>query len=67
MAVYDPKKDTWTMVAPPFGPDWDFIGDSPWTMLANGHLLLGNKLNKHMAELDPDDPDLDRGLQLRQG
>jgi hypothetical protein len=53
MAVYDPQKDTWTMVAPPFGPDWDFIGDSPWTLLNNGHLLLGSKFNKAMAELDP--------------
>jgi hypothetical protein len=54
MAIYDPQADKWTMVAPPFGPGWDFIGDSPWTMLANGHVLLGNKLNKRMAELDPE-------------
>jgi hypothetical protein len=54
MAIYDPKKDKWTMVAPPSGPAWDFIGDSPWTMLSNGHPLLGNKLNKKMAELDPE-------------
>ena len=53
MAIYDPKADKWTMVAPPFGPDWDFIGDSPWTLLANGHLLLGEKFTKAMAELDP--------------
>jgi hypothetical protein len=51
MAVYDPKADTWTMVAPPHG--WDFIGDSPWTTLANGHFMLGNKLTKQVAELDP--------------
>ena len=53
MAIYDPKTDTWTMVAPPFGPDWDFIGDSPWTLLPNGHLLLGEKFTKAMAEFDP--------------
>ena len=53
MAVYDPRKDKWTMVAGPSGPGWDFIGDSPWTLLPNGHLLLGNKLNKRMADLDP--------------
>ena len=53
MAIYDPKADTWTMVAPPSGPDWDFIGDSPWTLLPNGHLLLGEKFTKAMAELDP--------------
>jgi hypothetical protein len=53
MAVYDPKADKWTMVAPPSGPDWGFIGDSPWTLLPNGHLLLGEKFTKAMAELDP--------------
>ena len=53
MAIYDPKTDKWTMVAPPFGPDWDFIGDLPWTLLPNGHLLLGEKFTKAMAELDP--------------
>ena len=53
MAVYDPRGDKWTMVAGPSGPGWDFIGDSPWTLLPNGHLLLGNKLNKRMADLDP--------------
>jgi Galactose oxidase, central domain len=29
MAVYDPKADKWTMVAPPSGPDRGFVGDSP--------------------------------------
>jgi hypothetical protein len=55
MAIYDPNADTWTMIAPPFNPagDWDFIGDSPWTMLANGHVLLGEKFTKAMAEFDP--------------
>jgi len=51
MAVYDPKKDKWTMIEPP--SDWEFIGDSPWTLLSNGHLLLGQKLTKRAAELDP--------------
>jgi hypothetical protein len=53
MAIYDPKADSWTMVAPPTGPEWDFIGDSPWTLLPNGHLLLGHKFSKAMAEFDP--------------
>jgi hypothetical protein len=53
MAIYDPKADTWTMVAPPFGDDWQFIGDSPWTLLPNGHLLLGEKFTEHMSEFDP--------------
>jgi hypothetical protein len=51
MAVYDPTKDKWTMIEPP--SDWDFIGDSPWTVLSNGDLLLGDKLSKRAAELDP--------------
>ena len=51
MAVYDPVKETWTMIEPP--SDWGFIGDSPWTVLSNGHLLLGQKLTKRAAELDP--------------
>jgi hypothetical protein len=53
MAIYDPKADSWTMVAPPTGPQWDFIGDSPWTLLPNGKLLLGHKFSKAMAEFDP--------------
>src|SRR5579863_3457301 len=53
MAIWDPKEDKWTMVAGPTGPDWDFIGDSPWTLLSNGHLLLGEKFTKAEAELDP--------------
>ncbi|MBV8107578.1 MAG: hypothetical protein JO223_23740, partial [Hyphomicrobiales bacterium] len=55
MAIYDPNAETWTMIAPPFNTagDWDFIGDSPWTLLRNGHLLLGEKFSKAMAELDP--------------
>jgi hypothetical protein len=51
MAVYDPKADTWTMVAPPKG--WDFIGDSPWSFLADGRMLLGQKFTKKAAVLDP--------------
>ena len=43
MAIYDPNADTWTMIAPPFNTagDLDFIGDLPWALLPNGHLLLG--------------------------
>lgn len=51
MAVYDPLKDTWTEIKPPAG--WNYIGDSPWTLLPNGHLLLGQKLTTRAAELDP--------------
>jgi hypothetical protein len=50
-AVYDPVKDTWTMQKPPKG--WGFIGDSPSTVLPNGHFLLGSKFDRRAAELDP--------------
>jgi len=50
MAIYDPKKETWTEIKPPKG--WGFIGDSPWTMLADGRLLLGDKVDKRAAVLD---------------
>ncbi len=50
-AVYDPVADAWTAVAPPRG--WQNIGDSPSVVLPNGHFLLGDKLHKRGAELDP--------------
>jgi hypothetical protein len=50
-AIYDPKKDKWTMVAPPKG--WYDIGDSPSLVLPNGKFLVGRKTTKQVAELDP--------------
>jgi len=50
-AVYDPVKNTWTAVKAPKG--WKNIGDSPSVVLPDGHFLLGDKLNRKMAELDP--------------
>jgi hypothetical protein len=50
-AVYDPAKNTWTKQNPPKG--WGFIGDSPSTVLPDGHFLLGSKFDKRVAELDP--------------
>ncbi len=50
-AIYDPKTNKWTMVAPPKG--WYDIGDSPSAVLPNGMFLLGRKTNKNMAVLDP--------------
>ena len=50
-AIYDPKTNKWTMVAPPKG--WYDIGDSPSAVLPNGMFLLGRKTNKDMAVLDP--------------
>ncbi|MGH6889114.1 MAG: hypothetical protein ACREHF_07965 [Rhizomicrobium sp.] len=50
-AIYDPTKGTWTPVNPPNG--WQNIGDSPSVVLPNGDFLLGDKLHKRLAELDP--------------
>jgi hypothetical protein len=50
-AIYDPKANKWTMIAPPKG--WYDIGDSPSLVLPNGKFLEGRKTNKDMAVLDP--------------
>lgn len=50
-AIYDPVKQTWTAVKPPKG--WQNIGDSPSVVLPNGTFLLGDKLHKRFASLDP--------------
>ncbi len=50
-AVYDPAANTWTPLTPPTG--WEYIGDSPSTMLPNKHFLIGRKLDMEMADLDP--------------
>jgi hypothetical protein len=50
-AIYNPVTQTWANLAPPsFFP---YIGDSPSVILPNGDYLLGDKLTKGMAELDP--------------
>ena len=50
-AIYDPKANTWTMVAPPTG--WTTIGDSASVVLPNGLFMVGQKLTKSLAVLDP--------------
>lgn len=50
-AIYDPRTDTWTVLAPP--PGFDYIGDSPSVVLPDGRFLLGDKLTKQVAALDP--------------
>ena len=50
-AIYDPSTNTWTSVTPP--KSWSYIGDSPAVVLPNGKFLVGNKLTKSMAALDP--------------
>lgn len=50
-AVYDPAKNVWTNLPAP--KQWPFIGDSPSAVLPNGQFLVGNKLAKSMAFLNP--------------
>ncbi len=50
-AIYDPALNTWTSLAPP--QTWSYIGDSPAVVLPNGKFLVGNKLTKQIAALDP--------------
>jgi hypothetical protein len=38
-AIYDPTADVWTPVNPPTG--WNYIGDAPSVVLANGTFMLG--------------------------
>ena len=38
-AIYDPVKDSWTVVNPPSG--WRTIGDSPAVVLPNGTFMMG--------------------------
>ncbi|MBV9233199.1 MAG: hypothetical protein JO030_04090, partial [Candidatus Eremiobacteraeota bacterium] len=50
-AIYDPVKMTWTSIGHPAG--WNWIGDSPATVLADGRFLVGDKLHRWDAYLDP--------------
>ncbi|MGH6890092.1 MAG: hypothetical protein ACREHF_13010 [Rhizomicrobium sp.] len=50
-AVYDPAKNAWTRLAHPRG--WRFIGDSPSAVLADGRFMVGEKMHKNLAVLDP--------------
>ena len=50
-AVYDPAANTWTNLTPPTG--WEYIGDSPSSVLPNKNFLIGRKFDEEMAELNP--------------
>jgi WD40 repeat protein len=50
-AIYDPTKDKWTKIGHPKG--WGFIGDSPSIVLPSGQWLVGEKMTKNAAYLDP--------------
>lgn len=50
-AVYDPVKMVWAPLGHPHG--WHWIGDSPSSILPDGRYLVGDKLHKWDAYLDP--------------
>lgn len=50
-AIYDPVKNTWTPLGHP--TRWKYIGDSPSSVLPNGKMLVGDKLHKWDAFLNP--------------
>ena len=50
-AIYNPVANTWTPLPPPSG--WNYIGDSPSAVIPDGRFLIGNKLDKRVAVLDP--------------
>jgi hypothetical protein len=50
-AVYDPVKNTWTALSHP--KRWQYIGDSPSSVLPNGNMLVGDKLHHWDAYLNP--------------
>ncbi len=58
-AVYNPRTNVWTPLTPP--PGWSYIGDSPSVVLPNGLFLIGNKLVKNIAALNP------KTMQWQQG
>jgi hypothetical protein len=49
-AIYDPKADTWTAIAPPAG--WQSIGDAQSVVLSNGRFMLANCCTDQSALLD---------------
>jgi hypothetical protein len=49
-AIYDPQKNTWTLIAPP--STWSTIGDAPSVVLANGTYMQANSRTAEQALLD---------------
>ena len=50
-AIWDPRTDAWTMIAPPAGQA--YIGDVASLILPDGRFVYGTKLDKLMFALDP--------------
>ena len=54
--IYDPVANSWTEIAPPLSAArrvWNYIGDGPCSLLADGTFLLGNAIDKQTAIFDP--------------
>jgi hypothetical protein len=58
--IYNPLTNTWTTLTPP--PGWSYIGDSPSSVLPNGFFLIGDKLVKNIAVLNPVTMKWEQGL-----
>ena len=50
-AIYDPLANKWASIGHPKG--WGFIGDSPSIVLPTGQFVVGEKMKKDIASLDP--------------
>ncbi len=50
-AIYNPWTNNWISLGHPAG--WQYIGDSPGTVLRGGQFFVGQKLTKQAAYLDP--------------
>src|SRR5437879_756753 len=50
-AIYDPRKNAWTSVAPPTG--WTTIGDAQAVVLSNGKYMQANCCTKDEALFNP--------------
>ncbi len=58
-SVYDPIKNTWTPLGHP--KKWNFIGDSPSTVLPNGNMLVGDKLHNLGRVCESEDTGVEEG------
>jgi hypothetical protein len=55
-AIYDPVKNTWTMVSPPSGDEWSRIGAAASTVLADGTFMIGGTFTNEQALFNPVGP-----------
>ena len=50
-AIYDPVSGVWGRLDHPKG--WHYVGDSPGVVLPDGDFVVGEKMKKNLASLDP--------------